>query len=186
MNSVTVVPLIGAYPITHMGHVYDLAQSLTLFPGRHKVIGLSSNNNPLDWQFRFEIFQTQLKEISGQITVIKSSCAGESLARSRKFGENLNILVGGDRINFAERLKMGLEEGAIHEMKDMSFKSISIHTTTDVNRKHGLSGTRMREAIKYDDFETFWIHLGLMFSEEKAREIYEKLRSLDIKVKRKH
>ena len=185
MNSVTVVPLIGAYPITHMGHVYDLVDFISVFKGA-KVIGVSQNNQLLDIRERAPIFRKQMGQFSKLMTIVSSPSAGFTFKVASISGAHLNIVVGGDRINFAERLKMGLESGSIHEMGNKRFESITIHTPPDTSRKHGLSGTRMREAIKYDDFETFWMHLGLMFSEQEAREIFEKLRKLDIKVKRKH
>jgi hypothetical protein len=102
--------------------------------------------------------------------------------------KHLHILVGADRAEMAHGLKKSLEAGKIKEMGEHKFDSISIHHPEDLERKHGMSGTKMRTAAASGDHKTFAKHLGPMFDKKETLNIMNKVKSGltsgQIKVKR--
>lgn len=71
----------------------------------------------------------------------------------------------------AHGLKKSLEAGKIKEMGDHKFDSITVHHPDDLDRKHGMSGTKMRTAAALDDHKAFSKHLGPMFDKKKSTHI---------------
>ena len=81
--------------------------------------------------------------------------------------------------------------GKIKEMEGKKFDRINIHTPKDTERKHGMSGTKMRMAASVNSKssdEEFHKHLGKMFSKEEAMNVKNKInfaiQSGQVKLKR--
>lgn len=186
----SVIPLMGLSPISHMGHALDLGDALSKLPGARHV-GISTKADVYTPGERSEILNRQWQQPNLSIHPVKSG--GDTIARAYSAlpptgKKHLHILVGADRVEFANGLKKSLEDGKIKEMGDSRWDSITVHTPEDLAREHGMSGTKMRTAVANNDFETFHRHLGPMFSVEEAREHFNKIKTaLDsgqIKVKR--
>lgn len=157
-DDVSVIPMMGGSPHTHMGHRYDLGEKLASLPGK-KIVGISALPGVLPMLVRSDILARQWRGIDCQFVVVGS--AGMTLHLARQHGTNLNILVGHDRLKkFGEGLTRSLEQNKIKEMGGLMFKSIRLHTPDGDERTHGLSGTRMRQAIADDDYSTYIQHYG--------------------------
>lgn len=186
----SVIPLVGFSPFSHMGHAADLGGALSKLPGS-KHIGISTKADVYTPEERADILKRQWNQEDLTAHPVKSG--GDTIARAYSAlpstgQRHLHILVGADRLDFANGLKKSLEEGKIKEMGDNRWDSITVHTPEDMNREHGMSGTNMRAAVSSGDFDTFYKHLGSMFSRKEAQEHFNRIKSaLDsgqIKVKR--
>jgi len=191
---VSIIPLMGLSPISHMGHFFDLGAKLKTLPGQ-KFVGVSSKNNIFDddGEQRIYIIKRQWGEfIDGSINFESCNSAGVTVAKafdslnpeSRKI---LHILVGTDRFVFGKRLKRSIEEGKLKELKG-SFDEILLHSPENSDRSHGLSGTRMRNCALQRDFLGFAEHVGACFFDFERWEYMGKIKlaieSGQIKVKR--
>lgn len=187
----SVIPMVGFSPISHMGHSHDLGAALSKLPGK-KHVGMSAKADLFSPEERGHIMKRQWAE-HGDVEhhIVKSG--GEMVAKAYhslpKTGKkHLHILVGADRADMAHGLKKSLEAGKIKEMGEHKFDSITIHHPEDLDRKHGMSGTKMRTAAALGDHKTFSKHLGPMFDKKESLNIMNKVKSgLDsgqIKVKR--
>jgi len=188
----SVIPLMGASPISHMGHAHDLGGALRRLPGT-KHVGISSKADLFSPEERKSILNRQWKDVGHTTHVVKM--AGETVRKAYdSIPENtkrkeLHLLVGGDRKDFADGLKTALEAGKIKEMEGRKFDKIHVHFPEDTNRTHGMSGTKMRTSVSQDDFDTFHNHLGKdEFSKKEASSIFKKIKtglsSGKVKVKR--
>ena len=190
-HTTSIIPLMGVSPISHMGHAADLGAKLASLPGpRH--VGLSAKTDVFTADERKHVMSRQWKDHAADMHVIKSG--GEMVAKAyhslpRTPGKKvLNIVVGHDRADFAEKLKKSVQEGRIKElMPHEKFHEINIHYP-DGNRGHGMSGTKMRTAARDGDTKEFHRHLGPMFSEQEASDIMKRVKhGIDtgtVKVKR--
>ena len=190
-HHVSVIPLVGFSPISHMGHAHDLGGAMKKLPEGDKHIGISSKADVFDGKERGDILHKQWGIHNLQHHVVKS--AGETIAHAYhaapKTGRReLHLLVGSDRADFAHGLKKSLEAGKIKEMGEHKWDAIHVHTPEDGDRSHGMSGTKMRTAVSEGNHTEFKRHLGPMFSDREARRIHNKIRdglnSGAIKVKR--
>jgi hypothetical protein len=190
VHHVSVVPLVGFSPLSHMGHAQDLGGTLLSLPG-NKHVGISAKADVFTPEERKAVLN---KQWGSSIKAEVSNSGGATIANAfnsmPQTGKKvLHIVVGSDRLGFAEGLKKSLEAGKIKEMSDNKFDEIHIHTPKDENRSHGMSGTRMRQAAIDNDIETFHNHLGPMFSREEAQDMMKKTKeaidSGKLKVKRK-
>lgn len=187
-----IIPLIGAYPISHMGHYTDLYRSLEGFKDE-TFVGISDNNDIFNKQDRLHIIKSQWGHPENVSFVFVKS-AGETLATARLLDKQARVcrLVGGlDRRDFILGLLSSLEQNKIKEMNEyhLTYDSHEIYLV-DGRYSHGLSGTRMREAVKYNDKDVFLDHLGRnVFPKKEADEIWNKLREAnekgELKIKRK-
>jgi len=190
IHHTSVIPLVGFSPISHMGHAADLGGKMKELPGT-KHIGISGKSDVFSPEERSHILSKQWGDDSVQHHI--GAPAGEVIRRAHDSlpagKKHLHLLVGGDRVDFAKNLKASLEANKIKEMEGKKIDKITIHTPDDVERKHGLSGTNMRNAAAKGDRKTFQKHLGNMFSEKETTSIMNKvkggLESGAIKVKRK-
>lgn len=176
METLSVVPLVGFSPISHIGHVIDLAQTLAVLPG-NKVIGISKSSGPFDNDFRLRIFKRQMGKLADDISSFISMGVADTLSYHNYQGvpTTLNIVVGHDRISFGQRIKDCLTGGSFKEFPDNPFKEIIIHTPPHP-RTHGLSGMKMRQAAWDREQEVFYKHLGPNFSFEESNDILEQVR----------
>lgn len=190
-HHVSVIPLVGFSPISHMGHAHDLGGAMKKLPEGDKHIGISSKADVFEPKERGDILHKQWGIKNLKHHVVKS--AGETIAHAfhaaPKTGKReLHLLVGSDRHDFAHGLKKSLEAGKIKEMGEHKWDAIHIHTPEDGDRSHGMSGTKMRTAVSNGDHAEFKRHLGPMFSDREARRLHNKIRdglsSGQIKVKR--
>jgi hypothetical protein len=170
-HHVSVIPLVGFSPISHMGHAKDLGGALKNLPG-NKHIGISSKADLFSPEERADILHRQWGQSDLKTHVVKSG--GETIANAfnsmPKTGKkHLHILVGADRKDFAEKLKSSLEAGKIKEMGSNKFDQIHVHLPSDTERTHGMSGTNMRTAARDEDLDTFHKHLGSNFSKSEAK-----------------
>lgn len=190
----TVVPLAGFSPISHMGHAMDLGSKLRSLPGT-KHVGISEKAGLFSPEERKAILSrqwaTEKNEEPIQHHVVAS--AGETIARAhaslpKKGRRVLHLLVGSDRVDFAQKLKTSILAGKIKEMQGKTFDRIEIHTPDDQNRTHGMSGTAMRTAARDEDLPTFRKHLGPTFAKQEATAIMQRMKkAIDtgvLKVKR--
>lgn len=176
----SVIPMVGFSPISHMGHAHDLGSALSKLPGK-KHVGMSKKADLFSPEERSSIMKKQWGE-HGDVQHHIVSSGGEMAAKAfhslPKTGKkHLHILVGADRSEFAHGLKKSLEAGKIKEMGSHKFDSISVHYPDDTERKHGMSGTKMRTAAAAGDHETFHKHLGPMFDKKESLNIMRKVKS---------
>jgi hypothetical protein len=189
-NHVSVIPLTGFEPHSHMGHAADLGSALKKLPGK-KHIGISAKASAFSPEERTNILKKQWNAPDIQSHV--SSSAGEIVANAHHEmpagKKHLHLLGGHDRKPFLERLKGSLEAGKIPEMKGKKFDSITLHYPEDAERSHGMSGTKMRQAAADNDLDTYHKHLGPMFSKKEASahmsKIQQAIKSGSIPLKRK-
>lgn len=194
-HHVSVVPLTGFSPISHMGHAMDLGKKLRGLPGP-KHVGISSKADVFSPEERKAILSRQWateKKDEEPIQHHIAKSAGEVIAKAhdslpKKGRRVLHLLVGSDRVDFAQKLKTSLLAGKIKEMQGKSFDRIEIHTPTDEKRTHGMSGTAMRTAARDEDLPTFRKHLGPAFPKQEATAIMQRMKkaidSGTLKVKR--
>ena len=154
---ISVVPLVGFSPISHVGH-RDLRDELSKRNGKH-FVGVSRKD---------EYFGTLKKRILQKqwgdtiIDIVISESAGRTLKDCRpQQGDKFDIVVGKDRKAFAERLRKSIIDGNIKEINDLKFSEKDVTITCMPERTHEYSGTRMRQACFDLDFETFQEHIGL-------------------------
>ena len=167
----SVVPITGFVPISHMGHAKDLGGSLQKLPGT-KHVGVSGKSTAYSPEERTSILQRQW---GGGVNAHIVSGAGETIRAAHdslpEGGKKvLHLLVGSDRKSLAEGLKKSLEAGKIKEMEGRSFDEIHIHHPEDMDRGHGMSGTKMREAANSGDIDEFHKHLGPNFTRKEAEQ----------------
>lgn len=186
----SIIPLMGLSPHSHCGHAHDLGATLKGMPGSHHV-GISTKADLFSPKERGEILNRQWNDKDLTVHPVKSggetiSNAFNSLPKTGK--KHLHILVGADRKDFAEGLKKSLEDNKIKEMGHNSWDNITIHYPEDKERTHGMSGTKMRQAVANNDFNEYHRHLGSMFSNDEARNYFNKIQdaiqSKKLKVKR--
>ena len=174
----SVVPITGFVPISHMGHAKDLGGTLAKLPGT-KHVGISGKSEAYSPDERKNVLERQW---GGGVNAHVVSGAGETIRAAHdslpKTGKKvLHLLVGSDRRSLAEGLKKSLEAGKIKEMEGRSFDEIHIHHPEDLDRSHGMSGTKMRQAAADGDIEEFHKHLGPSFSRQEAQQHMDKFRA---------
>jgi hypothetical protein len=175
----TVIPMVGFSPISHMGHATDLGGAMDKLPGS-KHLGISQKADAFTPEERKHVLEKQWKNVQPSVHIV--SGAGETIRHaydslSENNPKHLHILVGADRLGFAQGLKKSLEAGKIKEMGDKKFDSITVHTPEDKERTHGMSGTKMRAAANEGDEETFHKHLGPAFSRKESNTIMKKVKA---------
>jgi hypothetical protein len=190
VHHVSVVPLVGFSPLSHMGHAHDLGGTLSNLPGS-KHVGISAKSDVFTPEERKNVLNRQWgSNVKAEVSNSGGATIANAFNSMPKTGKKvLHIVVGSDRLGFAEGLKNSLEAGKIKEMGDNNFDEIHIHTPKDEDRSHGMSGTNMRQAATNGDIETFHKHLGTMFSRQEAQDMMKKTKeaidSGKLKVKRK-
>ena len=191
VHHTSVVPLTGFSPISHMGHALDLGGAMKKLPGT-KHIGISSKSDLYSPKERSDILHKQWGHKDLNTHVVKSG--GETIAAAHaslpKTGKKvLHLLVGADRLDFAEKLKHSLAAGKIKEMHGKHFDEVHVHTPENSERSHGMSGTKMRTAASAGDLNTFHKHLGSAFTKKEAQQHMSKIqtamKSGKLSVKRK-
>ena len=179
-HHVSVVPMVGFSPISHMGHVKDLFKgTLDKLPGKQHI-GISAKSDAFSPEERKGILERQLGNKNSSVHVV--SGAGETVRKAYDSMPStgrrvLHMVVGADRASFAEGLKKSLEAGKIKEMEGNKFDEIHIHYPEDKERTHGMSGTNMRAAANSGDEKEFHRHLGPMFSKDESSKIMGKVKS---------
>jgi hypothetical protein len=168
------IAFMGASPNTHMGHndVFDTM-------GKHgqSFVGLSGKSTVFSDSERSEIASRQT---GGKIKFKVEKTAGQTIGRAwdslgDKPGKRvLHIHAGGDRAEMAEGLKKSVEAGKIPELNGGKFDEVHIHYPENVDRPHGLSGTKMRAAAVAGDLETYHKHVGKGFSKEEAKKMMDR------------
>lgn len=166
MIEVSVIPMVGFVPFSHMGHYLDLGKTLENAPGL-KYLGLSrpscTRSFGFDMKKEFLLLQWQMPKLN----VFGVSSPGEMIGRVHQVLSayddtvNLTMVVGHDRLKMAEGLRNSLEHNEIHEMHGFYYNQISIKMPPHGRETHGLSGTKMRQAALDNDFLTFHKHIGL-------------------------
>jgi len=190
VHHVSVVPLVGFSPLSHMGHAQDLGGTLSSLPGS-KHVGISAKTDVFSPEERQSVLKKQWgSDIKTEISNSGGATIANAFSAMPKVGKKvLHIVVGSDRRDFAEGLKKSLDAGKIKEMGDNKFDEIHIHTPENEDRSHGMSGTKMRQAAADNDIETFHKHLGPAFSREEAQSMMQKTKSAidsgKLKIKRK-
>lgn len=186
----SVIPMVGFSPISHMGHSEDLGGTLRKLPGT-KHVGISKKADAFDSDERKGIMNRQWGTVGHTTHVV--SGAGETIRRAydslpshgRKV---LHLLLGADRQEMAKGLKASLEAGKIKEMEHHKFDEIHIHSPSDSDRGHGMSGTRMRQAAADGNEKEFHRHIGPMFTRKESNGIMQRvqdgIKSGKIKLKR--
>lgn len=188
----TVIPLVGFSPFSHMGHAVDLGSSMASLPKGKRVVGMSTKASEFTPEERSDILRRQWGKHVPDLEVHPSTSAGETIAHAFKQlpegKRHLHILIGADRKDFAEGLKQSLEANKIPEMEGQRFDSITIHHPEDIDRSHGMSGTKMRTAASTGDVEEFHKHIGPSFTRAEAIKLMGRvksgIKSGKIKVKR--
>lgn len=175
VHHTTVVPIMGASPHSHMGHAADLGGALHKLPGS-KHVGISGKSEAFTHEERKSILERQWGKGTNAHVV---TGAGETIRKAHnsmpKTGRKvLHLLVGHDRKSLAEGLKKSLEAGKIKEMEGHKFDEIHIHHPEDTDRKHGMSGTKMRMAAHTGNIEEYHKHLGSVFSRKEATAMMKK------------
>lgn len=173
-NTAAVSPLIGASPITHIGHSLDLGSIFDEMNADVNIVGISSSCNVFADQERIDIANKQWNIGNNtprvEFTVVDNVGQTIKLAFDRlPLGQkNLIIICGQDRRDFAIGIKKSLEAGTVKEMESFKWDSISIEYPLDPTRSHNLSGTKMREAARDENLFVFQRHLGTMFNKEES------------------
>jgi len=170
------VAFMGASPNTHMGHndVFD-----TMGKQGPSFVGLSGKSTVFSDSERSEIASRQT---GGKIEFKVEKTAGQTVGRAADTLDDddeaeLHLHFGGDRAGpkgMAEGLKKSVENGKIPELRGRKFKKVHIHYPENVDRPHGLSGTKMRDAAFRGDLETYHEHVGKGFSEEEAKKMMDR------------
>lgn len=179
----------GVDPHTHMGHISDLGGVLKSLPGEHKIFAMSSKSKAFSDNDRKKILT---KQTGGGIEPLIASEHDHIVAHAWEKvkdhpGPKILHLVGGiDRKPMIDRLVDNMRTGKI---KNPGFDEIHGHTPGGVERRHGMSGTKMRAAAAKGDLKIYHEHLGKMFSPKQAAGIMAKTKeSIDsgtTKLKRK-
>tara|TARA_R110000868_G_scaffold285985_1_gene546487 strand:- start:114 stop:734 length:621 start_codon:yes stop_codon:yes gene_type:complete len=188
----TVIPLVGFSPFSHMGHAVDLGSTMASLPKGKRVVGMSTKSGAFTPEERTDIMKRQWSKHVPDLEVHPSTSAGETVAHAfkqlPKGKRHLHLLVGADRKAFAEGLKQSLESNKIPEMVGQRFDSVTIHHPEDIDRQHGMSGTKMRTAASTGDIDEFHKHIGPAFTRREAvglmGRVKSGIQSGKIKVKR--
>ena len=157
METVTIVPMMGLSPISHMGHYIDIGQTcLKYCKDGPVIVGLSLNNagifTPLERERVIDRQWTNRRHIPA-LKFLGVKSAGETVAYAYDelpsfCSSRLNIIVGGDREKFGNGLKKSIEEGKIPELNGGKFDEIEVIIPPIDRKNHGLSGTAMRIAVR--------------------------------------
>jgi len=170
------VAFMGASPNTHMGHndVFDTM-------GKHgqSFVGLSGKSTVFSDSERENIAN---KQTGGKIKFKVEKTAGQTIGRAADTLDDddeaeLHLHFGGDRAGpkgMAEGLKKSVENGKIPELRGRKFKKVHIHYPENVDRPHGFSGTKMRQAAVDGDLKTYRKHVGDGFSKEEAKKMMDR------------
>lgn len=175
-HHVATTMMTGVDPHTHMGHVQDLGELLLNLPGTHKMFAMSSKAKGLDEGTRKNIFR---KQTGGKIEPIIANEFDEIVNHAwskvkNQSGKKVLHLVGGkDRESQLKSLQQGLSSGKI---KNPGFDEVHYHLPEDIERTHGMSGTKMRNAVSNNNFEEYKRHLGSSFSDDEARKIMGRIK----------
>ena len=180
INHTTVMPMMGASPISHMGHATDIGGTIMRNPGT-KHVGISQKADVFTPEERKSIMHRQWGHPDDvHFHVVKS--AGETLGKAykslpEKGKKHLHIVVGADREAMGHQLKKSIEAGKIPEMEGGKFDKITVHTAS-ADRAHGMSGTRMRQAANNNDLAEFHRHLGNpVFSKDFAQKAMKRVQT---------
>lgn len=175
MNEVHITYL-GAHPHTHMGHVNDIISYMPT----GSYIGLSSKSKVMPDLSRTILTGTQTNFMH---TTNSYDSIGHLISNAiSRYTDPVALFIhlGHDRVNFAERIKSGLQNNTFLEIPNSSQRVAKIENVIAPKRSHSLSGTRMRQAILDDDFKTYYEHIGDSFSETVAGCIMNTLRDMMI------
>ena len=182
---VNLVPKLSGYPVTHMGHVIDLCPLLGKMPGR-KIIALSKHDC-MDNDFRRSLLLKQLKSRHyGSVDVILVDNVGEAIHEATKYGTKINLVLGNDRADFAERVKNSILSNSFKEADCSKIDEVMISLSSNRDL-HGMSGTKLREAAYNNDIDEFFDHIGVLDFNQcvlLADDISNKITNGLIKVKR--
>ena len=189
---ISVVPLIGACPHTHIGHAKDLGNALYNIVGKYKVIGLSAKSDLFTSQERKIILDRQLEHLGYyQINTQVFNTAGDTLRYAHSLVNRLqgkkilHLVVGEDRKKWGNNLAQAIRD---EKIEGVVFDEVLVYVIR--GREHGLSGTNMRQAAQKRDLTAYHEHLGSCFSKGQAFQLMIKthhgLLNKKIKVKRPH
>jgi hypothetical protein len=173
---VAVVPLMGCYPISHVGQAKDLGSVLKDI-NVPNFVGLSANNNVFSSETRLNIIKQQWNV---EANFVEVNSVGETLLKAYQslppFGHKvLHIVVGADREDWAYQLMESIEKDKIIELEGCKFGEIFVQTAEE--RQHNLSGTAMRLAASNGDIKTFTQHIGDSFSLEDVANYMETIKT---------
>lgn len=169
LQAINIIPRMGACPLSHMGHAYDLKptiENLSIL-GTCSYVNISPNK-VFEVHEQWDVIAKQWD--TPNVAYKFFSSVGNllyNIVQHHSF-EKVNIVVGQDRIDLAERVKYGIENNTFKEVTvDLSKCGVEIHVA-ETFREHGFSGTYMREAAVINDRGCFKAHLGEMFTDEEV------------------
>ena len=184
MIDITIAPMVGFYPHSHMGHAFDIGRAMDLHEGV-KIVGISNKPSVFTFEERLEIVRRQfyMAGIRYIPTFVPVSSMGETIkiaaaslfAADRERPSRLTLIYGADRERDAERFRAAILNGNIPEASVLNVKQVNISYTTGTGRAMGFSGTEMRTAAVNGQFEKYWAHLGHWASFEKANEYHDRI-----------
>lgn len=158
---IAIVPMMGCYPLSHMGHRRDIGAKLQelRIPS---IIGLSSKNGIFTDDERLDIFKDQFSSVNFVTPMVVKS-AGDTVAAAYNSGnlfetKILHIIVGADRKQFGLGLKKSIMGHKIPELQGAKFSGIVVHTAQE--RTEDFSGTALRQAVYDRDKHKVFDHLG--------------------------
>lgn len=177
LRAVNIVPKMGALPLSHMGHRYDLMPVLEQLGGLGTATYVNLAPNKV-----FDVVEQQ--EVIAQqwgYPHINFTCferVGDLLYKicCEHIFDKLNIVVGQDRVRWGERIVHGIVNRTFKEYEsDLSNVKLNI-VVPETYKLRGLSGTTMREAAMLGDFDCFRAHLGPMFNQDDTMYYFNKTR----------
>lgn len=184
MIDITIAPMVGFYPHSHMGHAFDIGRSMDLHEGV-KIVGISNKLSVFTFEERLEIVRRQfyMAGIRYIPTFVPVSSMGETIkiaasslfANDRERPCRLTLIYGPDRQRDAERFRTAILDGKIPEASVLNVKEVNISYTMATGRAMGFSGTEMRTAAVHGQFEKYWAHLGHWAALEKAAEYHDRI-----------
>lgn len=186
-STVTIVPMMGLSPLSHMGHYIDMGVPLIKASREYGdvIVGVSAKNDSVFTdKERVNVLSRQWTKgyHNPNVKFITVQSAGETVAYAYDYltdfyEKKLNIFVGSDRIAFGEGLRDSIRNGKIPELCGGKFDEVDVIGPTTDRTDHGLSGTRMRVAARDGDFPTFREHIGDSFSADQIQRMFERTRA---------
>lgn len=170
LTHVNIIPKMGVLPLSHMGHKIDLLPVLQALGG-YSYVNLAPNDvfTPDEQQ---EVISRQWQDPN--IRFFCYSNVGDFL--KVVFGhhtfDKINIVVGQDRVRWAERIVDGLKRESFKELDCITANIQTEIVIPDTYREHGFSGTTMREAALIGDLTCFKAHLGDTFNDHESYNYY--------------
>ena len=166
----------GVLPLSHIGHKIDLLPVLQQLGG-YSYVNLAPNE-VFSIQEQKNVISLQWQDPCITFRCYKSVGVFLHSVFADHIFDEINIVVGQDRVKYAERIVYGLQN---ETFKELNYRTSNIKCNIivpDTFRDHGFSGTTMREAAAIGDYECFRAHLGDMFTDEECRDYMGRVRGV--------